>query len=349
MLSNLSHRFSANDTLPSSNGVLATGQLPSDHMRSGLHTLPDPSQYALQQFEQHFGSHKNAQVCRHSQSKNRQHPFAHGPARGRSVSSSETSGPIRRRISRACDQCNQLRTKCDGQSPCAHCVEFGLSCEYMRERKKRGKASRKDLAQQAAAAAADRLQAPTGQSSDDCSSPTESRHGYRWTTSAQIETGDCRRPQATRSLSLSTKGLDNTCVRDAMEESLRSISLESLAEIPNVHRPHVAGRTEVDHIESSTSLNLNGYSSIHDYRPTMHHLHMISGNGSHINFTAGQGNFLGYNPLYVIQTSSQTHYPGTTHSPFHLADSPMPGFSTRSDAALPGDWRSMHSPSNQYQ
>lgn len=33
-----------------------------------------------------------------------------------------TSGPVRRRISRACDQCNQLRTKCDGQNPCAHCI-----------------------------------------------------------------------------------------------------------------------------------------------------------------------------------------------------------------------------------
>ena len=32
------------------------------------------------------------------------------------------SAPVRRRISRACDQCNQLRTRCDGQSPCAHCV-----------------------------------------------------------------------------------------------------------------------------------------------------------------------------------------------------------------------------------
>lgn len=31
-------------------------------------------------------------------------------------------GPIRRRISRACDQCNQLRTKCDGKLPCQHCV-----------------------------------------------------------------------------------------------------------------------------------------------------------------------------------------------------------------------------------
>ncbi|KAF9694556.1 hypothetical protein EKO04_007529 [Ascochyta lentis] len=38
--------------------------------------------------------------------------------------------------------------------PCSHCIEFGLTCAYLRERKKRGKASRKELAQQQAAAAA---------------------------------------------------------------------------------------------------------------------------------------------------------------------------------------------------
>merc|ERR1712169_175277 len=64
---------------------------------------------------------------------------------------SSSSGQVRRRISRACDQCNQLRTKCDGQHPCAHCIEFGLQCEYARERKKRGKASRKDIAARASA------------------------------------------------------------------------------------------------------------------------------------------------------------------------------------------------------
>jgi xylanolytic transcriptional activator XlnR len=48
--------------------------------------------------------------------------------------SRSTSGPVRRRISRACDQCNQLRTKCDGMNPCAHCIgmkmpnSFALTC-----------------------------------------------------------------------------------------------------------------------------------------------------------------------------------------------------------------------------
>lgn len=42
--------------------------------------------------------------------------------------SSLAGTPVRRRISRACDQCNQLRTKCDGQNPCAHCIgDFPLS------------------------------------------------------------------------------------------------------------------------------------------------------------------------------------------------------------------------------
>ena len=54
-------------------------------------------------------------------------------------------GSVRRRISRACDQCNQLRTKCDGKQPCAHCTENGLSCEYARAHKKRGRAPKKEL------------------------------------------------------------------------------------------------------------------------------------------------------------------------------------------------------------
>ncbi|KAK9365196.1 fungal-specific transcription factor domain-containing protein [Lipomyces kononenkoae] len=62
------------------------------------------------------------------------------------VSSSTSGGRnIRRRITRACDQCNQLRTKCDGKQPCLHCSEFSLQCDYIRERKKRGKASKREL------------------------------------------------------------------------------------------------------------------------------------------------------------------------------------------------------------
>ena len=47
--------------------------------------------------------------------------------------------PERKRVTRACDQCNQLRTKCNGGAPCAHCCELGLTCNYLRTQKKRGK------------------------------------------------------------------------------------------------------------------------------------------------------------------------------------------------------------------
>jgi hypothetical protein len=118
MLSNPLHRFSAYNALPSS-GMLSNGHVPSNHMHSGLDTLTHGSQYTLHQL-QHVDVHQNGQVHRNHNSKHRQHPY--GPAPGSGRNGNGTSGPIRRRISRACDQCNQLRTKCDGQSPCAHCV-----------------------------------------------------------------------------------------------------------------------------------------------------------------------------------------------------------------------------------
>lgn len=61
-----------------------------------------------------------------------------------STNDSGDGNNVRRRISRACDQCNQLRTKCDGKHPCAHCNEIGSQCEYARAYKKRGRAPKKD-------------------------------------------------------------------------------------------------------------------------------------------------------------------------------------------------------------
>ncbi|KAH8678910.1 fungal-specific transcription factor domain-containing protein [Tricladium varicosporioides] len=345
MLSNPLHRFSAYNALPSS-GMLSQ-HVPSNHMHSGLDTLAHGSQYALQQLQHQVDVHQNSQVHRNHNNKHRQHPYGPGLTNGRS-NGQGASGPIRRRISRACDQCNQLRTKCDGQAPCAHCVEFGLGCEYIRERKKRGKASRKDLAQQAAAAAANGQKSPTGQSSDE-RSPTESRNeSGSATTSLANDTTEFKRPQVQRSLSLNTTGLDNGSAREAMKGRLRAGSLESLAEIPNGHQPHMVSRAEADQIESPASLNMNGYSSMHGYRSALNP-HMMNGNG-HPNFSAGQGSLPGYTDLpYAIQTQSPTHYPGNTPGPFRLGDSPLPGFPMGSDAASPGGWMSLPSPSTQYQ
>jgi xylanolytic transcriptional activator XlnR len=230
-------------------------------------------------------------------------------------------------------------------------LEFGLGCEYIRERKKRGKASRKDLAQQAAAAAANGQKSPTGQSSEE-RSPTESRNESSGsaTTSLPNDNNEFKRPQTQRSLSLNTTGLDNGSAREALKGRLRAGSLESLTEIPNGHQPHMISRAEADQIESPASLNMSGYSSMHGYRPAISP-HMMNGNSGHPNFSAGQGSLPGYTDLpYAIQTQSPTHYPGNTPGSFRLGDSPLPGFPMGSDAgASPGGWMSLPSPSNQYQ
>jgi hypothetical protein len=225
-----------------------------------------------------------------------------------------------------------------------------LGCEYIRERKKRGKASRKDLAQQAAAAAANGQKSPNGQSSDERTSPSESRNeNGSSTTSMNHDNSEFRRPQASRSLSLNTTNLDKSSARDIMKGRLRAGSLESLTEIPNGHQPHMVSRAEADQIESPASLNLNGYSSMHGYRPAINP-HMMNGNGGHPNFSAGQGSLPGYTDMpYAIQTSSPTHYPGNTPGAFRLGDSPLPGFAMGSDATSPGGWMSLPSPSTQYQ
>ncbi len=130
MLSNPLHRFSSYHALPVAN-MLPTGHVPSNHMHgSDLDTLGHGSQYALQQLQRHIDVHQTSPNGRNSSSKHRQHPYSGisggASGRGSATNSVGANGPVRRRISRACDQCNQLRTKCDGQNPCAHCVGMTL-------------------------------------------------------------------------------------------------------------------------------------------------------------------------------------------------------------------------------
>jgi len=52
-------------------------------------------------------------------------------------------GVKKARIRKACDSCNVKRTKCDGNHPCAHCVQVKIECTYLRQEKRRGRASEK--------------------------------------------------------------------------------------------------------------------------------------------------------------------------------------------------------------
>ncbi|TQV99013.1 transcriptional activator xlnR [Cordyceps javanica] len=45
----------------------------------------------------------------------------------------------RKRTRRACDKCSTSRTRCNGEYPCRRCEDYGYTCRYNREVKKRGR------------------------------------------------------------------------------------------------------------------------------------------------------------------------------------------------------------------
>ncbi|KAI0483311.1 transcriptional activator xlnR [Xylariaceae sp. FL0804] len=334
MLSNPLQRFSPYHSLPS-NTLLSSPHVPGSHLHnSGLDSFGHGSQYALQQLQQHVGAH-TPHIARGPQPRHRQHPYG-----GPNTRSAGAAGPIRRRISRACDQCNQLRTKCDGQHPCAHCIEFGLGCEYIRERKKRGKASRKDLAQQAAVQAAAAAAGQNGQKSpsqnDESGSATDQRTDH--TSSTKPE-------QSHDSLD---KALNDTD-EDAMDRSQRTGSLDSLAELTShqAHVPDHAAALDRDHLDSPTSMDLNGYGNVQNPfdRPGMGQMMSAP---THAGFGSGQGGMSNYPDIpYGIQAHSPTTYPANASNTFRMETGPLGAYPMTGDATSPG-WISMSSPPPQY-
>lgn len=142
-----SHRsFDSYSPFPPQSKRMTQSQTP------GLDTLAEGSQYALEQLQlaREAGATVNtptdtgtslpdSKPSRHTQhllysEKNnpssglKDQQSRDSLADARSVIRKNSSAtPVRRRISRACDQCNQLRTKCDGQNPCAHCLGMKIS------------------------------------------------------------------------------------------------------------------------------------------------------------------------------------------------------------------------------
>ncbi|KAJ4270515.1 hypothetical protein NW762_002202 [Fusarium torreyae] len=328
MLSNPLQRFSPYQNITSSSispdGNVQQGTMPGN----GLDSLGQSHQYPIQPLSQPV-SLSNPHLERTGPHiKNRQHPYGVNPR-------TSTSGPIRRRISRACDQCNQLRTKCDGQHPCAHCIEFGLGCEYIRERKKRGKASRKELAQQAAAQAA---AAVTGQSLDDAISENGQSANKGLDSSNMV----LEQQPSERHLSTSSKSS-----RDPNDDVMRHTQgLEGLDHLGNLsEQPHL-GRSSLDseHMESNGGLDLNGFGSMaHGYDSQGLEGPVLNGQPYAPN---GRGNMPGYPEFpYSMQAQSPPNF--TNNSAFRMGNSPL-GYSMGKGAS-PGWGISMASPPGQYQ
>ncbi|KAI0164681.1 fungal-specific transcription factor domain-containing protein [Xylariaceae sp. FL1272] len=329
MLSNPLQRFSPYHAIPS-NALLSNAHVQGTHLHAtGLDAFGHGSQYALQHLQQHVGVHA-PHLTRAPQPKHRQHPYGGPGAR-----TAGASGPIRRRISRACDQCNQLRTKCDGQHPCAHCIEFGLGCEYIRERKKRGKASRKDLAQQAAAQAA-AAASQNGQKTPDHNDDTESA------TEGRVDDAVSTKQEQHHSTP------DNALVditEDAMSRSQRTGSLDSLAEL-GAHQTHLPSHAivlESDHMDNSAPLDLHGYGNINSPfdRQT---ISQLMGTSSHGTYGSAQAGLSSYPDLpYSLHTHSPTGYSSNPSAAFRLETSSLSAYPLAGEPASP-EWISMSPP-----
>ncbi|KAH7353615.1 transcriptional activator xlnR [Plectosphaerella cucumerina] len=325
MLSNPLHRFSPYTNIPSST-LYSNSHVPQGH---AAHNLPpagmnDMSQgYALQQqLQQHVGIHDPHMARGGPQHKQRQHPYAPGPR------SAGVSGPIRRRISRACDQCNQLRTKCDGQHPCAHCIEFGLTCEYARERKKRGKASRKDLAQQAAHAASGG-KADANDSAKSADSQSESKGSTPPHSSSHAPHASSRNEK-----------LSDDSADESMHHGQQAGQLVAMDEMNGSQGPMVAHPgLERDHIERSGSLDLNAYGGVHSgYERQGMATHMMNA-PAHAAYASN------YPDLPYPMTQSPPGYPNNTQ--FRMDGQNSMGAYMPTEPTSPG-WMGMPSPTAQY-
>ncbi|KAI9774006.1 MAG: hypothetical protein M1839_001958 [Geoglossum umbratile] len=291
-------------------------------------------QYALQNLHhQSITGHHPLQSPKMSM-KGRHHPYTNNSyssvvgvgGRGsddRNSSSMASAGPVRRRIN------------------------FSLSCEYVRERKKRGKASRKDIQQQqaaaaaAAAAAAGISQSTNGFSSDD-PSPTGSIQSLNG-VAGRAPLGDLQPPPTsasrTRSLGNNILGAPTGIGQDMPKPNLRTHSLGDLRgmtgasamdhhhhqQLPALNQ-HLPDETSTSHmsrseaIEDGTGLGLNGYDRMQDFqhsttndstpciRMNEHMLQNRAGLPQHPGGVGQSNNVHGYGDASYAMLSPQGHH-----------------------------------------
>lgn len=349
---------------------------------SGLDTLAEGSHYHLQQLQQQQAM--NGINGTRSQLKSRQSfsgsnvdgmPDMRRQSLSMAAKGKPSNGngqPVRRRISRACDQCNQLRTKCDGKQPCAHCVEFGLTCEYARERKKRGKASRKDIAAQQATAqapAADgRESSPKSKSENESDEATmepkqEQKKGVkRRRSSSDLPPPQLPHPRTNSNGMVNGVGghlpgfhqggtVTSNTMDDSEQHHRQSLSLEhqqsSGVGLPTPRMPNVGMP------DRGMSVAMGDYGTIDDYhRSILHPGGSVTGqNILHSGPSAMQSSILqggtitgyGDSPYGVPSPTSQQ---GTANTQFRIGESPISGgFLGHSPMAGSPGWLSLPSPS----
>ena len=142
----------------------------------------------------------------------------------------------------------------------------------------------------------------------------------------------------------------NDLGEDGISRSQRTGSLDSLSDMA-AHQSHMGGHPgamDRDHLEGPTTLDLNGYGSVHSaYDRQAMAPHMIN-TSAHAAYGGNQGNMSTYPDLpYALQTQSPTGYSANANS-FRMGTSPLSAYPMAGDATSP-EWMSMSSPPPQYQ
>ena len=220
-------------------------------------------------------------------------------------------------------------------------IEFGLGCEYQRERKKRGKASRKELAQQAATQATGSQNAPSldGSSGDN--------NGAAERQSASPEGSKSALPrQSERHDSISEKPISEL-LDNGIRQNQSGEGIDNLADIAGRH--HLSGQSgiERDHLDNGTSMELNGYGNVSQPQP--YDRPGMSGHmmGNHQHYDPSQGAISHYPELpYSMQAQNPATYNG--NSGFRIGHSPL-GYGMGGGPTSPGWGVSIPSPSRHFQ
>ncbi|MCJ1435563.1 hypothetical protein MMC27_004937 [Xylographa pallens] len=231
---------------------------------------------------------------------------------------------------------------------------FGLACEYFRERKKRGKASRKDLAQQQTSSSASaNPPSPSGYSSED-PSPSQSNHGdqdfHKGERSSMIDLPPP--PIPLKSMSGSDSGTaGSSSMNGAGDMHHRRLSSLHGGVSPDLHAPQFPRPNLRD---SPGALSLNGFNLMQDYgRPSMHGMSSI--NGSHVlnghtmhhlpTPATSQSGYPGYGEgAYPLMSPHDPHAP-TSYAFGRSGESPLTSFMAASPIAGSPGWLSLPSPS----
>ncbi|CAH0021891.1 unnamed protein product [Clonostachys rhizophaga] len=312
MLSNPLQRYSPYQNLNQS-PVGPNGQTQQSSLtHHGLDSLGQATQYNLQ-LQQHAAM-QDPQLARVAPQPKQRQPSFGSSGRG-------TSGQVRRRISRACDQCNQLRTKCDGQHPCAHCLEFGLGCEYARERKKRGKASRRDLAAQAAARAA--AESTNGQRRGSNSGGDGSME-----SEVQPSVDSVSKHTENQNHELNQHEADNSV--DQFEES--AMAAASATGVEDSIRVDHHG-LENGHVDNAQAIDMNGFANMpHGFERQDIGAQLMESRP----YETHQGHPLaGYQELpFPMQDQSPPNF--QTNGGFRIGNSPLGGYAIGAGAPSPG-------------